>query len=421
MKKYKNSDEYKFLRFIKRIFLFPFKFIIFSVTIFLKILLIWGLSNDKYKDALNFISASKYILKEFLQDIFVRGYKCIVSIKRLFLLIEMFYCGRETRKNYGNCNEDKTFFVIRPYYYSKPNLVISAIPHLLTNYYCTIQYIAYAKDNGWIPVVDWENYKLPHSEEESINGTNNAWEYYWKQPSEYTLDEVYRSKNVVLGRMNIPNGYLPHLRTPKTGIKEYAKNIILKGSELAKIVEFNEITKKYIYDAQNRLFPKNKKIMGVAIRGTSYAKINAGHHAAQPSVSEMIELIKYYYEIWEMDYIFFTNEEEETVELMKKEFGEKLIYLPRQRYRNYHIYSDNSPNPTNEDLNPLYVSGNRYKTNLDYITEMALLSKCDCLLSALSNGIKAVLLWGGKNFEHVEILDKGVYPELWERNKDKIL
>lgn len=98
-----------------------------------------------------------------------------------------------------------------------------------------------------------------------------------------------------------------------------------------------------------------------------------------------------------------------------------MIYLHRQRYRNYHIYSDNSPNPTNEDLNPLYVSGNRYKTNLDYITEMALLSKCDCLLSALSNGIKAVLLWGVKNFEHVEILDKGVYPELWERNKDKIL
>lgn len=416
LRKYKGKDTYKFLSWIKKILIFPVKLLVFISIILIKFLLIWLLPGRKYHQ-LAYIKASiRYVSNEFFKDLFIRRYSCTMSRKRCNLLIKLFYNGREMYIKCGKKNKDKTFFVIRPYYYSKPNEVISAVPHLLTQYYCVVQYIAYAKDHGWIPVVDWENYALPHSEEQAVHGTKNAWEYYWDQPSEYDLEEIYESKNVILGSMNIPSGYLPHLRTPEKEIKKYARDIIIRGSRYARQIHFNKETQDYINTAKEKLFPKGKKIMGVAIRGTAYSKINAGHHATQPTVAEMIELVKIRFRQWNADYIFFTNEEEETIEIMKETFGNKLIYLPRKRYRNYHIYSDNSPDPTNEDLNPLYVVGQRYQTNLDYITEMALLAQCDCLLSALSNGIKAVLLWGGERFEHCEIIDKGVYPEFWEKN-----
>ena len=101
-------------------------------------------------------------------------------------------------------------------------------------------------DNKWIPVVDWENYRLPHSEDVPVNGTCNAWEYYWKQPSLYTLEEVYRSKHVILSNMNIPSGYLPHLRTPENGLEAYAKRIVKLGTRYAKMISFNDYVQGYI-------------------------------------------------------------------------------------------------------------------------------------------------------------------------------
>ena len=74
---------------------------------------------------------------------------------------------------------------------------------LLFHYYRNLQHLSHAIDNGWIPVVDWQNYgPFPHGEDFPVNGTTNCWEYFWNQPSEYTLDEVYKSKNVILSSQN---------------------------------------------------------------------------------------------------------------------------------------------------------------------------------------------------------------------------
>ena len=87
---------------------------------------------------------------------------------------------------------------------------------------------------------------------------------------------------------------------------------------------------------------------------------------------------------------------------MTQSFGEKLIVLPRARYENFHEFSP-------EDPNPLYVFGQRYPTNLSYLTEIALLSRCTGLLGAMSSGTRAALIWNHDQYEVKQIVDLGLW------------
>lgn len=46
---------------------------------------------------------------------------------------------------------------------------------------------------------------------------------------------------------------------------------------------------------------------------------------------EILEKVKE----WNADFIFVTTEEEIVIEIFKKEFKEKLIFVERERYKNY--------------------------------------------------------------------------------------
>lgn len=388
------------------------------VASILQILILLVLPIQNYKRFCVFIGTQRYALNEFLLDITQRGFSRKCAWKRFLVLEELFIKGREVTRHYGPENPDKIFYVIRPYYYHTPNERIVAVPHLLSNFYMVLIHMERAIKSGYIPVVDWQNYKVAHSEENPVCDTENAWEYYWNQLSDYTLEDVYRSKNVILSNMNLPSGgSLPPLRTPSNDIKIYAEKVMIGGYPLAELTSLNDRTLNYIARAQEKLFPPGKKILGVAIRGTSYAKINIGHHPVQPSLEDFSKMIQEKKEEWGADYVFFTNEEQETVNTMREIFGDTLLVLERSRYKNYHIYSDNSKDPTNEDPNPLYALGNRYQTNLDYLTEMVLLSRCDFLLSAMSGGIRAALMWNGGRYKRMEIIDRGTYAEMWEKKK----
>lgn len=380
-----------------------------------KLIMLWGVRRRVYFSIKRITNGTKNTTREFLKDFFERGYSWNNAYERFKLRLALSIEGRERKKNFGNLNKDKVFFVIRPYLYYKPNIAIIGTQQLLSNYYSALHFIATAVENKWIPVIDWENYKLPHSEDEAVDGISNAWEYFWKQPSNYSLQEVYQSRNVILSHQNLPNsGIIPPMR-PTSPIAQYEKDVVAFSVKYSKMVELNDKTKKHVEKMEKQLFPPHKKILGVALRGTSYGNKYAGHYLKQPTIDELIELILQYKELWKMDYIFFTNEEQETVNKVKEILGEMVIIMPRIRYKNYHRYSDNNPNPTNDDVNPLYKKGQRYFSSLDYLTEMVLLSRCNAFLGAHSGGVRAALIWNEGQYEHVKIIDKGVSVEKKQR------
>lgn len=68
----------------------------------------------------------------------------------------------EQKKSFGNKNPDKTFFVIRLY---------PPAAGFLADYNYVLGYMKYAYDNGWIPVVDMQNYQTLYNEDHPIHGT----------------------------------------------------------------------------------------------------------------------------------------------------------------------------------------------------------------------------------------------------------
>ena len=387
------------LRIFWRVLFFPIVLPISLFAALLKSILIFVLPSDLYSGLL-------FSCKSFLGDIVDKHMSLSLACKRQSLRNELFLKGREEKRSYGNCNPDVIFYVIRPYYFVAPNELLTHPQHLLYYYYLILQKISYAVKNGWTPVVDFEHYDglLYFAESEPVHGTKNAWEYFWKQPSPYTLEEVYQSKNVILSTRNsIDYGLIPPTVMVRP-FQKYADQLATRCSRYALLTPFNEYTQNYIDTWQEKLFPSGKRILGVVYRSTSYGREQTPNksHPVQPSLASLAVKAKRLMKQYEMDYIYFVNEEEKNVQDMKDIFGDKLIVLPRLRYENFHEF-------TPEDPNPLYVLGQRYPTNLSYLTEIALLSRCTGLLGAMSSGTRAAIIWNQDQYEVKQIVDLGLW------------
>ena len=324
-----------------------------------------------------------------------------IAIKRIMLFRDLVIKGKERKISCGPDNPDLTFFVIRPYYYLQENELATTVSHLLFHYYRNLQHLAYAVENGWIPVVDWENYgPFRHQEDYPINDTKNCWEYYWNQPSDYTLAEAYQSKNVILSIQNSrDNAYIPSIffRPP---LQKLAENYAIRCPQYDQLITLNGPTAEYVQKWQNELFPTEARILGVSVRAISYGQQRVTRHPIQPATNELVKTIRKYMLDWDMDYIFFACESETLVSEIMQSFENKVITLPRMRYKKQ---------PDEGEENPLYVPGQRYQTNLDYLTEMVLLSRCNSLLAAMSGGVRVAIIWNANQYENMHIFEKGMW------------
>ena len=84
-------------------------------------------------------------------------------------------------------NKNKKFYVIKRNY---------NFNGLFSNLIFVIDHIKYAKQMNMIPVVDMENFVTVYNDKHKVNNTLNAWNYYFKNISNYKLSDIYRSKNV---------------------------------------------------------------------------------------------------------------------------------------------------------------------------------------------------------------------------------
>lgn len=388
-----SNRELKAFWTICRIILFPVTASLSLIIAIFKIIAIWFLPSGLYYDL-------RYMVKFFVSDIVNRKLDLKLSLKRFRLGMELFILGREKKVSFGNKNPDKVFFVLRPYYYMEKNEFMTSASNLLFHYYRNLQHLSHALDNGWIPVVDWQNYgPFAHGEDYPINGTTNCWEYFWNQPSEYTLEEVYQSKNVILSSQNsVAYGLIPG-NAITTPLNSYAKRLAELCPKYDSAITLNDFTYKYIEEQKNKLFEPGERVLGISIRGVSYGIKNVENHPKQPKISELTVRIDELMETWRIDKIYFACELEPLVQFMKEIYGQKVVSMERKRY---------DIQPTDED-DPLYIPGQRYQTNLDYLTEMVLLSQCTCLLGGMSSGLRAAIIWNAGKYEYMETFDNGIY------------
>ena len=280
----------------------------------------------------------------------------------------------------GELNKDKIFYVIQ----RNPG------KGFFSNVAFVINHIKVAIDNGFIPIVDMENFVTWYNEKNKIFKTNNAWEYYFEQTSNFSLKEVYNSKNIILTNRNFyrSSGFLDSVNEDKELKNIFQKYIVIQKNKL-----------KVIHYLRKKLFEK-KKILGVHFRGTGY-KIGRQPHPA--TIKQMVNRLNKILSKENYDKIFLVTEDLNNFKAIIAEFKDKVIYLNNSVREN----NSNTAFDTYPRLN------HRYKLGRDILIEACLLSYCDGYLDIRNNVREAAIAFNLNPNQKRYFIDNGhnsAYP-----------
>lgn len=297
------------------------------------------------------------------------------------------YKSRERRVSYGNENAEKTFFVIRR---NAPDAGLFSF--VITN----LGWIYYAVEHGYIPIIDMQTLKNTYLNEEEV-GHKNVWELYFEQPAGYSLEDIRKSKNVILSEWGAPPQYpaheitINHISLQKWN--EFAeKYLILKPEYQEKIQKLSE-----------KMF-EGKRVLGVLCRGTDYKNQKPSRHPVQPSPETVIAKAQEVAEMYKCDAIYLATEDIEILNQFRWIFGSRLKYFQTVRYKDTGEQNINLLAEKNKEL-----FGTPQKRGENYLMEIGLLARCNCLVAGSAGGTYGALLLG-KGYEYQYVFDLGLYP-----------
>ena len=316
------------------------------------------------------------IVNEFIVKYFPKAGKVTYALGIMLRKIRMPEC----KKEYGNKNPDKTFFVIRQYSPGQGGV--------LCNYIYIIKMIDYSIKKGWIPVVDMENYKVLYSQDYPVNSTQNAWEYFFEQPDKVDLHEVYQSKNVILSSAIINLDDFHSLNLSE----------LFKRYSIASKVPLNSFVMEFIYNHSSDILEKVKRnrVLGVYYRGTTYKMLK--DHPSPIDEIEYFDMIKHEMISQNGRYIFIISDEWECVEKMKKTFP-NVLCVEHPRIKGFDAKKNKSireqlPDGSKDEIENL----------LYYLEDVYIFSKCTSIIGSMNNGLYTSIIWNNGKYENIKII-----------------
>lgn len=306
---------------------------------------------------------------------------------------------------YGELNKDKTFYVI----YSE----WSQTWGLATTVSIVLNNIKYAVEHGWIPVVDLKRCYIPAIQNEEHRGKENAWEYYFEQPVPgYSLEDVYRSRHVILA----PDKGQPYGSMDWKSMQDLSDEMYTPYFEtVAKYVRIRPDILERAQEIRKTLFGRagNSKILGIGMRAGLYwgEVAHTEMYVDHPRGLNIEEYIEYTHRLMRefgCEYIFLSPDDRYYMERMKREFGEKCLYMAG---RTLPRYFDDEGNPLSEDEGSWIENDNQSfeERSVDYLIETYLLSTCDALFRVQGGGSVLACLLNNRRYENYYMVDRGVY------------
>lgn len=304
----------------------------------------------------------------------------------------LLFKGRQRKVSLGSKNADKTFYVIG-WNDERGGLF------WLVNKVC--MHIAYALDNGYIPVVDLKNYITQYSLK-NVKERENVWEMFFKQPAGYGLEDVAGSKNVIINRMS-PAPSKKYLMG-QAEFYDQPERIAYFRNIFKQYILPNDKTLEYLKAKEQQLLEGKGRVLGILCRGTDYVVARPKNHPVQPDVKQIIKDARLVMKEKCCDYVFVATEDKDMLSTLKAEFGYKLLYIDQRRYSGKDMRSDQLLAQVKEkdcERDPL-------KDALDYFAAIYLLTHCCCFIGGRTGGTKGVLLME-EEFEYIKIYNLGLY------------
>jgi len=321
--------------------------------------------------------------------------------------------GRQTRASYGEANKALRFFSIR----RKPKAM-----GVLSCYLFVLGCLADLPD-GYIPVVDNKSFYYPllHKEDDKVEEPGakiqsrcNAWNYYFRDVSDYSVDELLKSKNVLVSKGFVYGSG-----------KGFFDNTLIDSSFIdrwypldERCMHLNDELRETFEDYFEKHF-KGKRMLGTMIREgyivlaegresspeLSAKNPNIHNHPVQLTMEEMRKGLQHYMDIWNCDYLFVVAETEYIIDCLESFFPGKVLYVERKR-RKIKDLSLEEFTRSGESWRENYPT---YERNVDYLKEIFCLSKCTSLYGSKCSGTVVAALWNRGQYEHIEIAQKGLY------------
>lgn len=297
-------------------------------------------------------------------------------------------------EHYGERAEGKIIYVVDEIYPS------NGFCAAWLNWLCLM---LFADRQGMVPYVKVKDGFI-YSQKKPVNGTLNAFEFFFEQPYGLTWDDVTSGMNVVKSDKFHFRYILDELDANDIDrYGEYTDFYSYLSKVQHKYIKLNSQTQTAIMNDMKMLMG-NKRILGVHHRGTDF-KRQYYDHPIYVSIEEKIEAVKRVCN--EYDGIFLATDDADAVLAMKKEFGDKLYY-----------YEDVSRSPGDIGVHLLNKkeddSDRGYRLGYEIIRDVYTLARCNALIagrSKVTTVAQIVKLSQNESYEHLEILFNGIYSK----------
>lgn len=322
-------------------------------------------------------------------DMIKKQFKKYITSTSLFHLYDQFR-RRERKRSLGEDNPNKIFYVIG--FDDTTGGVFWLVNKML-------MHLAYALDKGYIAVVDYKNHRTQYTGEEEL-GKVNIWEKYFKQPMGFSVEDIAHSKNVIYGKLDASpdkEHFMGNFYDDKQWI-QYFRNLFHK------YVYFSDSVYDYLKDSEKLL--GEGRILGVLCRGTDYIVSKPQGHPKPPTPAQVIEKSKEVMKEYQCTKIFLATEDEDVYVEFKNVFGNNLVVNPQTRISKSQLSEGHLLSYTKMQV--AKTIDERFKSGLEYLDAIYLLSKCNCFVGVRCGGSKGALILT-EGFEYEYLFDMGMY------------
>lgn len=296
----------------------------------------------------------------------------------------------EKRKHLGSLNPDKTVYVYR---------LVTDQSGLCEWFMAVMGAVDMCEHLGYLPVIDGRKYR------DWGNGENNVWEFFFSQPGSLSLQDAYRSKNVILSGLNFyhrDKGPVVKLNTSFDFATFTDPEINRCNNEfLRSHVTYHQKIMDMVSAEEKRIPIRNS--IGLYARGTDFTKLKPVGSPVQPSPELLLEKVDAFREKYGDVPVFLVTEDYDIFKFFKSKLGDRLYTFSNDFFvRDYDgkNYLSKTPGALGNDP----VTGGYI-----YLAKLLLLSECRFFIGGKTHGSAFSYINNGNRYEDEFVYENGMY------------